>query len=116
VATSQALRIDTLHGPSRQILHVSPPLYSDGLQQSQNLILAGSTLQEAFSVKVEPEPRWQRRATFSALAPWTRKETEKLREFCVRGLVVSRGKIQYLVVVLQKARRNLNWSAIYDAF
>jgi len=67
VATGQALRIDTLHGPSRQILHVSPPLCSgglqvepepdsDGLQQSQNLILAGSTLQEAFSVKVEPEP------------------------------------------------------------
>jgi hypothetical protein len=93
VATSQALRIDTLHGPSRQILHVSPPLSSgglqveptpdsDGLQQSQNPILTGSTLQEAFSVKVEPEPL-ERRATFSALAPWTRKETEKLREFCV---------------------------------
>ncbi len=67
VATSQALRIDTLHGPSRQILHVSPPLCSgglqvepepdsDGLQQSQNLILAGSTLQEALSVKVSPNP------------------------------------------------------------
>jgi len=33
VATRQALRIDTLHGPSRQILHVSPPVFfSGGLQ------------------------------------------------------------------------------------
>ena len=33
VATGQTLRIDTLHGPSRQILHVSPPVFfSGGLQ------------------------------------------------------------------------------------
>jgi len=35
---------------------MEPAPDSDGLQQSQNPILAGSTLQEAFSVKVEPEP------------------------------------------------------------
>ena len=73
MATSQALRIDTLHGPSRQILHVSPPGYS-------------------------------RDGSFPPWVPEPRNETEKSRGFSVDVLVVSRGKIQYLVVVLRRAQ------------
>jgi hypothetical protein len=57
VATGQALRIDTLHGPSRQILHVSPPLYSGGLQVEPAPDSGGFNASlETFSVKVEPAP------------------------------------------------------------
>ena len=128
VATGQALRIDTLHGPSRQILHVSPPLCSGGLQVEPAPDSGGlhASLEafsvkvepapdsgglhaslEAFSVKVDPAPAGTTRDLFRC-GPWTRNETEKLRGFCVYALVVSRGKIQYLVVGLHVAQLDLD--------
>ncbi len=76
VAACRALRIDALNSPSRQILHVSPPLES--------------------------------RAIFSALAPGPKDSRKKLPEFCAAALVVSREKIQSLVVRLQ-GDLNLAW-------
>jgi hypothetical protein len=99
------------------------PLYIPaGSKSSPHPIPAGSTLHlkpfaftpagvkgsgETFSVKVEPAPAGRTRDLFRC-GPWTRNETEKLRGFCVYALVVSRGKIQSLVVVLHMAQLYLD--------
>ena len=72
VAASQTFRINTLHGPTRQILQGLLPL--------------------------------ERRTLFPTLDPWTRNAVEKLQGFCGQSLVVSRGKIQSLVVELRMAQ------------
>ena len=48
-------------------------------------------------------PPLERRAIFSDPAPWTGNPTENLPGFCAECLVVSSGKIQFLVVELQRA-------------
>jgi hypothetical protein len=88
VAASRAFRIDALHGPSRQILHAFSPF--------------GMTRDFFRSRRAFPARRWQRTVPGKPLrSPWTVTPRKKLRGFCAGVLVVSRGKIQYLVVGLQ---------------
>ena len=82
VAASRTFRINALHSPSRQILHSFPPLESHAIF--------------AFTVNVPGKPLTLNRFG----PPRTGKLTEKLRGFCDGGLVVSREKIQFLVVGL----------------
>jgi hypothetical protein len=67
VAAGQAFRINTLHGPTRQILHVSP-LYSGGLP----FLRQGK--------QVEPAPAGTMRNLFYS-GPLDQRRSGKLREF-----------------------------------
>lgn len=71
MSASGALRVDTLNGPARQILHAVSSLWNDALLF-----------------------RWR---------PLNRKSAKKLPGFCAPAVVVSREKIQSLVVRLTDA-------------
>ena len=73
VASRRAFRINALHGPTRQILHFFPPC---------------ETTRNLFPIR---PPVFR--------APEIRRK--KLRKFCASALVVSRAKIQFLVVRLR---------------
>jgi hypothetical protein len=85
VAASGALRIDALNGPSRQILHADSPLWNCASFFHTRPTVYGN------------------RSRQTVLVPRTRTERKKLRGFCAASLVVSRKKIQSLVVVLLDA-------------
>ena len=103
VAARQTLRIDTLHGPSRQILHVFPPVFnSAGSKWSPHPIQAAARFTGSAQRKSRARTRACDLFRSGSLKPETKRK--KSREFSVDVLVVSRGKIQYLVVVLRRAQ------------
>jgi hypothetical protein len=86
MATSSALRINTLNSPSRQILHA---FSSSGMRRR--------FFRSWLTGRVN---RLLKTLTANRSGPLGQERTEKLRGFCAAALVVSREKILFLVVVL----------------
>jgi len=89
VAASLAFRIDALHSPARQILHVLPSLFRRSPRITRSV-----------QRKNRARTRWIDARFFPLRSPGPVTHRKKLPGFCADALVVSSGNIQFLVVGL----------------